>query len=298
MADRSKLLKQLFEVGGFQKMQDKISFATDIAMITVDFTGKPISKHSGCSEFCKRVRLDPKMNELCQICDSRGGIEAARINKPYIYTCHMGLIDFAIPITLNGAYVGAVMAGQIRLKDNNNALERVTSLQNEKEIKGALLSLYNALPSIPMDRIEALSDMIFHLYNYIIKEASAKIENFSPLESEKMFDTHKNSPTIKPAIKYIKENYTKEIRLDFLASLCDISPSYFSKLFKKIYNKNLSTFVNELRINLAKTLLEKTKKNIVSISYETGFEDCGYFIKVFKKVVGITPTSFRETYES
>lgn len=294
MQDRSSLLKQLFEVGDLQKLQDKISFATDVAMITVDFTGKPISSHSGCSEFCKRIRKDPVLSELCQKCDSRGGLESARLKKPYIYTCHMGLVDFATPVFLQGVYVGSVMAGQIRIKNETNYLERVTNIQNEHNLEGALLSLYKTLPTMSLARIDALSNMIFYLYNYVIKEASEKINNlYVQHQSSFTFPEHKDVSVIKNAINYINENYIKVIRLDHLASLCDISPSYFSKLFKKVMGVNLSSYVNNLRTDKAKFLLAKTNKPIVTIAYDVGFDDCGYFIKIFKKFVGFTPNAYR-----
>ncbi|MFW5779932.1 MAG: PocR ligand-binding domain-containing protein [Bacillota bacterium] len=299
MAERSLLLKQLFEAGDFQKLQDKVALATNIAMITVDFTGRPVSHHSYCNEFCKRVRNDKNLSEYCQKCDSRGGLEAARISKPYIYVCHMGLVDFAIPIVLGDTYVGAVMAGQIRLKGECSGLERVTNIQNEHEIEGALKSLYQALPSMSLDRIKSLSDMIFYLYNYFIKEVSAKMPfakyDANPLQKD--LSEHKNAPTLQKAIHYINANFHKEIRLETLAALCEISPSYFSKLFKKVYRSNLSSFVNSLRIDRAKQLILKTSKNIVDVAYEVGFEDCGYFIKIFKSFAGVTPSQYRESFK-
>ncbi len=298
MPERSMLLKQLFEVGDLQNLQDKIAVATEVALVTVDFTGRPISYHSGCSEFCKRVREDPTLREFCQKCDSRGGLEAARIGKPYIYLCHMGLVDFATPVTLHGTYVGAVMAGQLRIKNaDTSSLERVTNAYNEHKLEGALLSLYKSLPVLPLDRIEALCNMIFYMYNYVIKEAALKIEgyDFANVLAANELPAHKNTPTLKPAIKFINENFHKEIRLEHLASLCDVSPSYFSKLFKKVFNSNLSTYVNCLRIETAKTLLARTNKPIGAISYEVGFEDCGYFIKIFKRFVGLTPSLYRES---
>lgn len=297
MPERSLLLKQLFEVGDLQKLQDKIAFATEAALLTVDFTGKPISQHSGCNEFCKRVREDPAHREFCQKCDSRGGLEAARIGKPYIYLCHMGLVDFAIPVILHGTYVGAVMAGQIRLKNPEPSLERVTNAHNETRLEGALLSLYKSLPVMSLDRIEALSNMIFFMYNYVIKEASVKIEgnDFANVLAASELPPHKNTPTLKPAIKFINDNYNKDIRLDYLASICDVSPSYFSKLFKKVFQTNLSTYVNSLRVDAAKALLSRTNKPIGAIAYDVGFEDCGYFIKIFKRFLGLTPSLYRES---
>ncbi|HHU43930.1 MAG: PocR ligand-binding domain-containing protein [Bacillota bacterium] len=294
MSERSLLLK-LFEAGDFQKLQDKVALATNIAMITVDFTGRPVSKHSCCNEFCSRVRSDEVLSEYCQKCDSRGGLEAARLSRPYIYICHMGLVDFAIPVVLNGTYVGAVMAGQIRLKGEAGELERVTNIQNEHKIEGALKSLYEALPSMTLDRIKSLSDMVSYLYNYFIKEASEKL-TFSKPPAE--LASHKKAPILQKAIDYINDNFNKEIRLETLAAICEISPSYFSKLFKKIYRQNLSSFVNSLRVQRAKSLLANSNKNIVDIAYDVGFEDCGYFIKIFKSFVGVTPNQYRISLEA
>lgn len=295
MPEQGLLLQRLFELGDLQKLQDKIAAATEVALIAVDFTGRPVSLHSGCNEFCRRVRQNPDLNECCQKCDSRGGLEAARRSKPYIYRCHMGLVDFAIPVTLRGGYVGAVMAGQIRLPDGGAALERVTDADNESRLEGALLSLYKALPEMTLERIKALSDMLSYLYNYVIKEAAAKLKSsfFNEVLAARVPPSQKNFPVLQPAIKYIRENFNKEIRLDHLASLCDISSSYFSKLFKKAFQTNLSAYVNSFRIDAAKELLTRTTKPVGAVSYEVGFEDCGYFIKIFKRFVGLTPNAYR-----
>src|SRR5574344_135715 len=88
----------------FQKLQDEMASATKLACITVDYTGTPITSHSRCSEFCNVVRNHPELKVLCEKCDSRGGLEAARLKKPYLYTCHFGIVDVAIPIIYQNLY--------------------------------------------------------------------------------------------------------------------------------------------------------------------------------------------------
>lgn len=89
-------IHQIFNPDDFQKIQDDISIASELAIITVDYKGVPITAHSNCSEFCKKMRSS-QYGVYCEKCDSHGGLEAARIGKPFIYLCHAGLIDFAIP---------------------------------------------------------------------------------------------------------------------------------------------------------------------------------------------------------
>lgn len=292
MDGREILLNRLFEAGDFQALQDKLAAALEIAIITVDFDGNPVSKHSGCSVFCKRIRNHPEYGEYCKVCDARGGLEANRQKRPFIYICHMGLADFAIPISVNGSYIGSVMAGQIKISESG-LLERVTDRKNEHSLDESLLSDCKSRPEMSYDRVKALSEMLYSLYNYVSLEAAKKISDIPVL---RIRDVEKAPSVILPAMEYIMENYTKSIRQGTLSDMCGICPSYFSKLFKKIYGDGPVVYINKLRIEKAKELLAKTKKSVSDIAYETGFDDCGYFIKTFKKITDTTPGSYREHF--
>lgn len=292
MEYREMLLTKLFAAGDFQPLQDKLAFALQVAIITVDFNGSPVSKHSGCSEFCRCVREHAVYGEFCKRCDSRGGLDANRQQKPSIYVCHMGLVDFAIPITVNDSYVGAVMAGQIKV-DDNPELERVTDKKNEAALGGDLKILYSLLPKMSYERVKALADMLFSLYNYVTLEAAKKI---SDMKSAVEAINENAPPLLLPAVNYISENHNKRIKLETLSALCGISPSYFSKTFKKAFGEGLSEFINRLRVERAKELLIKTRKTVGDIAYETGFDECGYFIKIFKRLTDFTPGAYRENF--
>ncbi len=118
---------------------------------------------------------------MCERCDSRGGLEAARLEKPYIYKCHKGLIDFATPIIVDGQYLGSVMAGQVLVEDDSNVdLENIVNTENnfdslEKEEKEKLLEAYNKLPVVSFKRVQEVAQMMFHISNYIVEEAVSKM---------------------------------------------------------------------------------------------------------------------------
>ena len=102
-------IKDIINIESFQKIQNDIAKATGVAIITTDYKGKPVTEHSSCTEFCKIIRSKDNLKELCEKCDSRGGLEAARSGRPYIYKCHRGLIDFAVPIIVEEQYLGSLM---------------------------------------------------------------------------------------------------------------------------------------------------------------------------------------------
>lgn len=305
-------LNYILNIDKFQKIQDDISKATEMAIIAVDFKGNPVTKHSRCQSFCELVRADDKLNDLCEKCDSRGGLEAARIQKPYVYMCHMGVVDVAIPITVDDQYLGALMMGQIKLENESNTsqLERIVSKKflMENCDYPNIESLYATLPVMKLEKIHATAQMVFHMVNYMVEEAILKAKlnernrqlNLQPvvkeqiIEKEVVHEVNKDL-IIKPALDFMHAHCEKKIYLDDMAYKCNISSSYFSKLFKRDTGESFSTYLNKLKVKKAKEILDETDDPIINISLNLGYEDCGYFIKVFKKIVGTTPAQYRKS---
>lgn len=346
-------LGYIINADSFQVIQDDIAEATNMAIITVDYKGTAVTKHSKCSEFCKIVRKHPNYRDLCEKCDSRGGLEAVRIQKPYIYVCHAGLVDVATPIIVDGQYLGAVMVGQVLIEDEDK--EKLEQIVNNKYSNMDLISekdvheAYKLLPVMTLDKVKSISRMMFHISSYIVKEAMLKISlsemnekflainrtealkvkqgnynnislnqrnEFKALNDIDNVDFHEEkwneetavieqeehlyngSIILKPALEYIQNNCSESITLNNMSSLCNISPSYFSKLFKREIRENFSNYVNKVRIKKAKELLQNSDIPVINISIDLGFEDCGYFIKVFKNIEGVTPAMYRKRFNA
>lgn len=106
----------------------------------------------------------------------------------------------------------------------------------------------------------------------------------------------KKDLSISASIEYINNNLGENVSLEQVASICNLSPCYFSKVFKKEVGVNFISYVNDKKINRAKEILETTDNSIINIAIDLGYEDCGYFIRVFKKLQGVTPKKYRELY--
>ncbi len=103
-----------------------------------------------------------------------------------------------------------------------------------------------------------------------------------------------SASSIERAKSYIEERYNKDISLDDVSREVDISPYYFSKLFKEETGENFIEYLTSLRINKAKELIQNSSLSMKEICAEVGYADPNYFSRIFKKNVGATPTEYKE----
>lgn len=102
-----------------------------------------------------------------------------------------------------------------------------------------------------------------------------------------------NIPSVKKACRFILENYHRFLSLEETAKHCNLSPFYFSKIFKENKNQNFIHYLTEIRITEAKRLLKETDLSMKEISYKIGYKDPNYFTKVFKRIENCSPTELR-----
>ncbi|MDR6553529.1 response regulator [Paenibacillus qinlingensis] len=103
-----------------------------------------------------------------------------------------------------------------------------------------------------------------------------------------------NHVLMEKAKLYIRQHYGGDITLDSVAQHVNLSPSYFSKLFKDETSENFHTYVLEHRMNVARALLKEGVYKANQVAGMVGFQDEKYFYKVFKKMTGFTPSEYRQ----
>lgn len=106
-------------------------------------------------------------------------------------------------------------------------------------------------------------------------------------------EEHENQLVVK-AQSYIQENFQKDLSLDEVSRQLDLSPYYFSKLFKEETGSNFVEYVTGLRVARAKELLQQETLSMKEICVSVGYGDPNYFSRIFKKHTGVTPTEYRE----
>jgi YesN/AraC family two-component response regulator len=93
--------------------------------------------------------------------------------------------------------------------------------------------------------------------------------------------------------KYVETHFQIPIKIIDIASKVNLTEAAFCRYFKKATKLTYTDFVNQYRINHAKKLLMHNT-NVTEACYDTGFESLSYFNKIFKKITGENPSSFRK----
>jgi len=96
--------------------------------------------------------------------------------------------------------------------------------------------------------------------------------------------------------KHVLNNYQREITLEEVSGLLNLTPPSFCRYFKQRTNKAFSTFVNEVRIGNASKLLIENNLSISQICYESGFNHLSNFNRQFKRIKNLTPSQYQKKY--
>lgn len=104
------------------------------------------------------------------------------------------------------------------------------------------------------------------------------------------------SDPVEMAIAYVREHYMDPITLPEVAQKIHLTPNYLSTLFRRKTSLRFMEYVLQVRLEKASEMLANTQMHIYEIAQACGYENVGYFIRVYQKAHGITPANFRRCF--
>jgi len=141
------------------------------------------------------------------------------------------------------------------------------------------------------DRRYGMRSLNNHLTSVILSEISA--QNFI---SKKYDNTGSDSQLYNDIIDYIRLNVCANLKVSDVADYFGYNEKYLTTYFRKWSNASIKQFIIQTKMEQAKAELTDTNHSISQIGYNIGYHDPHNFTNAFKKVTGLTPSEYRESY--
>lgn len=167
----------------------------------------------------------------------------------------------------------------------NKVMELLVLASRETRKKGErepeylnYLEFGKTLLSLPDDEVNAWALSNMNLIINLIKES----------KDGQSFDS------VRKVLQHMEKHYEEEFMLEEAAKMANMSPQYFSRIFKERTGSNYVEYLTKLRMKKAMEWFDSSNQNIQEVCYRVGYKDPNYFTRVFKKITGMTPRQYME----
>jgi AraC-like DNA-binding protein/ligand-binding sensor protein len=208
-------------------------------------------------------------------------------HEPQTVVCPAGLCDTAVPVRTGERLVGFLTTGQVfRKKPTQAQFKRTEKLLAKWGVQadaGKLRENYFDTRVLSSRQHEAVVKLLA-----IFAQHLSMVSNQIVLQ-----ERDAEPPVIARAKQFIAEHQGGELSLAQVAKSVNTSKFYFCKVFKKATGINFTDYLSRARTERAKNLLLNPNLRVSEVAYEAGFQSLTHFNRVFKKILGQSPTEYR-----
>ncbi len=190
-------------------------------------------------------------------------------------------------------------------EDRTNAPKPLRYLEMKQAVKricqAVIESSAGRLSSRESGDLEAEAERIDKELEHLDADrVSAALDSFVALSFPALRndDTGGMKEIVRKVMEYIDSNYFEELSLNTLAEQYNVESSYLSRCFKQEAGMNLTQYITRLRMENARSYMKEDALNLTEIAFMVGYDDYGYFNRVFKKYFGISPSEYRMSKKS
>jgi AraC-like DNA-binding protein len=287
MNANGQLLETLNASEIFQNYERAYSEATGmpVTLRPVETWQLPLHGKRRENPFCAMMA---EKSRTCAAClQMQEKLAQSASDSPCTMTCAYGLCETAVPVKLGAQTIGFLQTGQVmRQKPTRASFQRAVAKAEELGVdidNAKAEQAYFATPVVSQKKLDSVSSLLA-----IFAEHLSMKSNQIAVQT-----ANSEPPVITKAKEYIREHHTEDLSLGQVAAAVHTSIFYFCKLFRKVTGTTFTEFVSRTRIEKAKNLLLNPNLRISEIAYEVGFQSLTHFNRVFKTVIGESPTEYR-----
>jgi len=239
----------------------------------------------GESSFCALIAEQSRSCAACLRLQEKLAESAA--DRPCTMTCAYGLSETAVPVKLGAQTIGFLQTGQVmRQKPTEASFQKVVEKAGELGVDldtADARKAYLATPVATQKGLDAVTGLLAILADHLAMKSNqiaVQAANHEP-------------PVITKAKQFIREHHRENLSLGQVAAVVHTSIFHFCKLFSRTTGTTFTEFVSRTRIERARDLLLNPNLRVSEVAFEVGFQSLTHFNRVFKNLVGESPTEYR-----
>ncbi|HWX22201.1 MAG TPA: PocR ligand-binding domain-containing protein [Candidatus Binatia bacterium] len=271
----------------FQDYEKSFSEATGLPVALRPVESWQLPHHAKRNEnrFCA---LMSEKSRACSAClQVQEKLSKAAAYQPCTVTCSNGLSDTAVPVRLGDRLVGFLQTGQVFRKKPTESQFRRTA----EQVEGWGLDVS---PEKLKEAYFGTRVMSAKQHDAVVKLLAIFAQHLAMLSNQVVVQQENSEPPmITKAKQFIEEHHTENLRMGQVAKAVCTSPFYFCKMFKAKTGINFTDYLSRVRVEKSKNLLLNPNLRVSEIAFEVGFQSLTHFNRVFKRVMGQSPTEYR-----
>jgi AraC-like DNA-binding protein len=237
------------------------------------------------NSFCALMATQSKSCSACLQLQEQ--LAQGAMHGPATLTCAYGLSETAVPVQLGNQTIGFLQTGHLlRQKPTEATFQRVANVVAKT---GAtvdpekLRAAYFLTPVVSDRKLESVTRLLTTFAEHLSMRGNQLA----------VLSANSELPLITKAKDYIQTHLGEVLSLGRVAGAVHVSPFHLCKKFKKATGINFTEYVARVRTEKAKNLLLNPNFRVSETAYEAGFQSLTDFNRVFKKLVGQSPTGYR-----
>ena len=272
----------------FRDYQDAFQTATGLPLVlrAAGSFQPPLHGSKNIASFCALMGGTSKTCAACLQLQAR--VEAESVTEPKTLQCFAGLNESVVPVRLGEKVIAYLQTGQVLLRP-----------PTEKSFRAAMAELEKWKATVDVAQLHAAYFETRVLtkarYGAVLRLLSSFAHHLSLLSNELMIkQAAAEPPAVIKARAFIAEHLGEELSLEQVARAANMSPFYFCKVFKTATGVTFTDYVARARVEKTKQLLIKPNTRVSEAAYEAGFQSLSQFNRVFRRIEGQAPSTYRE----
>ena len=278
-------MKVTFDVEKLNKLMSDFYNCMKITITLFDNELNYITGAGQSQPYCDAIRTTPNLWERCSCSDRDNALISKNQHSSFVYTCHAGIVESVTPIFYGDTLIAYLMLGKFRDAEETYSSQKAVCDTaknyglNEEEMRQAYLQM----PVFTKEYIDSAISILEACICFI--------------GSENYIHLHRSAMAGRIEA-YVEENLNRDITVTELSKQFHVSRQILYSIFRLEFNDTIRNFILKKRLQKAQDLLINTNRPISDVAMTVGFIDYNYFIRFFKKRIGVSPLQYRKNPNS